>query len=56
MSIRQNPDGPLTLSPDEGNTKLALFEGGELSAQGGGFDQVAFRVDGPGFIALRGTA
>lgn len=48
----EDPNGPLMLSPDEGNTKLALFEGGELSAQRGGFDQVAFRVDGPGFIAF----
>ena len=47
-----DPAGPLMLSPDGGNTKLALFENAELSAHRGGFDQVAFRITGPGFVAF----
>ncbi len=43
-------NGPLMISPDNGNTKLALFMGAELSGKRGGFDQVAFRVDGAGFV------
>ena len=43
--------GPLMISSDGGNTKLALFEGppsGQPSAEG--FRRVAFRVSGGGFI------
>jgi catechol 2,3-dioxygenase-like lactoylglutathione lyase family enzyme len=43
--------GPLIISSDGGNTKLALFEGpssGPPSAEG--FRRVAFRVSGGGFI------
>ena len=45
--------GPLMISSDGGNTMLALFKG---EAQGSrevlGHQRVAFRVDGPGFIAF----
>lgn len=45
-----DPEGPLMISSDDGNTKLALFEG---KAQGSrptaGFHRVAFRVDARGF-------
>jgi catechol 2,3-dioxygenase-like lactoylglutathione lyase family enzyme len=48
-----DPEGPLMISPDEGSTKLALFRG---EAQGtrttAGYHRVAFRVDGPGFLAF----
>jgi catechol 2,3-dioxygenase-like lactoylglutathione lyase family enzyme len=47
-----DPDGPLMISSDGGNTKLALFEDRDLSAEHGGYDQVAFRVNGPGFVAF----
>ena len=47
-----DPNGPLMISPDDGNTKLALFTGAALSGQRGGYDQVAFRIDGPGFVAF----
>jgi hypothetical protein len=47
----EDPAGPLMLSPDGGKTKLALFEDPELSSRRGGFDQVAFRITGPGFVA-----
>lgn len=39
----KEPGGPLMISPDGGNTKLALFERPKAkSVKGGGFDQVAF--------------
>ena len=45
--------GPLMISSDGGSTKLALFTG---TPQGervtAGFHLVAFRVDGPGFLAF----
>jgi catechol 2,3-dioxygenase-like lactoylglutathione lyase family enzyme len=48
-----DPDGPVMLSSDEGSTMLALFRG---EAQGprttAGYHRVAFRVDGPGFLAF----
>ena len=47
-----DPNGPLMISPDAGNTKLALFTGSASSEQRGGYDQVAFRIDGPGFVAF----
>ena len=47
-----DPAGPLMLSPDGGDTKLALFENAELSEKRGGFDQVAFRITGSGFVAF----
>ena len=47
-----DPSGPLMISSDGGNTKVALFEHAQLSAQRGGYDQVAFRVSGPGFLAF----
>jgi catechol 2,3-dioxygenase-like lactoylglutathione lyase family enzyme len=44
-------DGPLMVSSDEGNTKLALFQGEPPGFQPlVGFKRVAFRVDGPGFL------
>ena len=47
------PQGPLMISSDGGNTKLALFTG---TSQGErptvGFHLVAFRVDGAGFLAF----
>jgi len=45
--------GPLMISSDDGNTKLALFEGQpQASRPTAGFHRVAFRVDAPGFIAF----
>src|SRR5688572_27893681 len=43
--------GPLMISSDQGNTKLALFEGQLPGSRPiAGFDRVAFRVDAAGFI------
>ncbi len=50
----EDSNGPLMVSPDGGNTKLAFFQDAALSPQRGGFDQVAFRIDGPGFVAFAG--
>src|SRR4051812_33209728 len=46
------PHGPLMISSDGGGTKLALFTGEprRRSLPTAGFDLVAFRVDGPGFL------
>jgi catechol 2,3-dioxygenase-like lactoylglutathione lyase family enzyme len=47
------PHGPLMLSSDGGGTKLALFTGEPRRARPtAGFHLVAFRVDGPGFLAF----
>ena len=45
------PGGPLMISSDGGDTKLALFEG-EARGQRrtAGHHRVAFRVSGPGFL------
>ena len=49
-----DPSGPLMISADDGNTKLALFSGQPQPS--GGF-LVAFRVDASGFAAcIRGLA
>ncbi|MEP6592149.1 MAG: VOC family protein [Acidobacteriota bacterium] len=41
----RHPQGPLMISSDAGNTKLALFEGAaDDHAERIGFDRVAFRV------------
>ncbi len=48
-----DPGGPLMISPDGGNTKLALFTGtpqGERKTAG--FHLVAFRVGAEGFVAF----
>jgi catechol 2,3-dioxygenase-like lactoylglutathione lyase family enzyme len=46
-----NQRGPLMISSDDGNTKLALFEGRpQGSRPTAGFDRVAFRVDARGFM------
>lgn len=46
-------DGPLMLSSDGGATKLALFEGEPPpGGEPAGFTRVAFRIDGPGFLAF----
>ena len=43
--------GPLMLSSDGGNTKLALFEGSPQSSKPtAGFHRVAFRVTAGGFV------
>ena len=43
--------GPLMISSDDGNTKLALFEGEPPGSQdGAGFRRVAFRVTGAAFL------
>ncbi len=48
-----NPRGPLMISSDGGNTKLALFEGlPKGTAQGAGFHLVAFRATADGFIVF----
>lgn len=45
--------GPLVVSGSEGTTKLALFEGDPGSTDlNDGFGRVAFRVEGPDFLAL----
>ena len=47
----ENPQGPLMISPDGGNTKLALFRGDPQSSRPtAGFHLVAFRVDGVSFV------
>jgi catechol 2,3-dioxygenase-like lactoylglutathione lyase family enzyme len=46
-----DPSGPLMISSDDGNTKLALFEGQpERSKPTGGFHLVAFRVKAGDFM------
>ena len=48
-----DPGGPLMISSDGGNTRLALFESkGRETRETAGHHRVAFRVDGPGFIAF----
>jgi catechol 2,3-dioxygenase-like lactoylglutathione lyase family enzyme len=43
--------GPLMISSDGGSTKLALFKGKSPGFRSiTGFQRVAFRVDGPGFL------
>jgi catechol 2,3-dioxygenase-like lactoylglutathione lyase family enzyme len=43
--------GPLMISSDEGNTKLALFAGNpDPGSQATGFRRVAFRVTARGFV------
>jgi len=45
--------GPLMISADEGNTKLALFEDSSQINQSKNKDNtVAFRTDGPGFLSF----
>ena len=45
-----SPGGPLMISSDEGNTKLALFEGQPQGSRAtAGFRRVAFRVNADGF-------
>ena len=49
----EDPRGPLMISSDGGGTKLALFTGEPRGRRPtAGFHLVAFRVDGPGFIAF----
>jgi catechol 2,3-dioxygenase-like lactoylglutathione lyase family enzyme len=46
-----NPGGPLMISSDDGNTKLALFEGRpQATTPTAGFHRVAFRVGARDFI------
>ena len=42
--------GPLMISSDDGNTKLALFEGDPHGSDTAGFQLVAFRVPGAAFV------
>jgi catechol 2,3-dioxygenase-like lactoylglutathione lyase family enzyme len=52
-----DPGGPLMISPDGGRTKLALFQGEpQGSRPTAGFHRVAFRVNGPDFLAFLGRA
>ena len=47
-----DPRGPLMISPDNGRTKLALFEGppaGRAAAEVG-MRSIAFATDSPGFL------
>jgi glyoxylase I family protein len=50
----EDPQGPLMISSDGGNTVIALFEGDPAAPQEGrrasGFYLLAFRVDGAGFL------
>jgi len=46
-----NPGGPLMISCDDGRSMLALFTGEPQGRRPtAGFDRVAFRVDGEGFL------
>lgn len=48
-----DPHGPLMISSDGGNTKLALFEGKPRGMrETAGHHRVAFRVDGQGFLSF----
>ncbi|HUR19912.1 MAG TPA: VOC family protein [Vicinamibacterales bacterium] len=48
-----DPRGPLMISSDGGNTKLALFEGTpQGSRETAGFHIVAFRVDATNFVSF----
>lgn len=48
-----DPRGPLMISSDAGNTKLALFEGKpQESRETAGFHRVAFRVGADNFAAF----
>jgi catechol 2,3-dioxygenase-like lactoylglutathione lyase family enzyme len=48
-----NPRGPLMITSDGGDTKLALFTGDPQHDRAtAGFHRVAFRVDGEGFLAF----
>ncbi|MFQ5695455.1 MAG: hypothetical protein ACE5HB_05655, partial [Terriglobia bacterium] len=47
--------GPLMISSDAGSTKLALFQGEARASEGTSwYRRLAFRVDGPGFVAFLG--
>ena len=47
----KDPGGPLMISSDDGNTKLALFAGEpQGSRKPAGFSLVAFRVDSAAFV------
>ena len=49
----EDPGGPLMISCDDGNTKLALFRGQpQGSRETAGFHLVAFRVSPAGFVAF----
>jgi catechol 2,3-dioxygenase-like lactoylglutathione lyase family enzyme len=52
----EDPLGPLMISSDDGNTKIALFEGEPTESRTGrrasGFYLLAFRVDADGFRAF----
>ncbi len=46
-----DPNGPLMISSDGGNTKIALFEGQPQAGQSvAGWQTVAFRTDSDGFM------
>lgn len=48
-----DPKGPLMISSDGGNTKLALFEGRpQGTRETAGFHLVAFRVNSSGFLSF----
>jgi catechol 2,3-dioxygenase-like lactoylglutathione lyase family enzyme len=50
----QDPQGPLMISSDRGRTMIALFAGEPQAARPtAGFHRVAFRVNGPTFLAFR---
>ena len=47
----EDPHGPLMISPDSGNTKLALFTGApQGERETAGFHLVAFRVEAEAFV------
>lgn len=49
----EDPQGPLMISSDGGNTKLALFEGRpQGTRETAGFHLVAFRVSSSGFLSF----
>jgi catechol 2,3-dioxygenase-like lactoylglutathione lyase family enzyme len=48
-----DPDGPLSISPDDGNTDLALFQRAN-PVPPKQRATIAFRVDGAGFMAFLG--
>ena len=49
----EDPRGPLMISSDGGNTKLALFQGTpQRSRETAGFYRVAFQVDAAAFVSF----
>lgn len=48
----ENPNNPLMISPDDGDTMLALFEGTPTAPGDGSYSRVAIRTAGAEFISF----